>query len=249
MKFLLPFLTICSLSPAATLVGLWEFENSGNLAEATVGSDLTLNGSITSTTGSGATGDSGAANVPVGAYLTVANPIGANGGGSETNEYTLVIDFKFPTLANWISFMDTESGGDGDYFYSNSRGLGVASEGYVDDDDPPSSVLADTWHRLVLTVDLTGTTSTYVDGVFQGNHSGADSIDDRWGLGSGFELFDDNGGGEEAVTHVSNVALFDGAMNATEVGQLGATAGGAIPEPSSLLLGLAGLLLGLNRRR
>ncbi len=203
---------------SADLVGHWEFEDSGDLGAATVGSDLTLNGAIGST--GGVDGGDGAASVPVGGYLTVPNPIGGNGGGAETNEYTLVVDLSFPSLAGWISIMDSESGGDGDYFYSSSRGLGVSSEGYVDDDDPPSSIQANTWHRLVLSIDNASVRTTYVDGVSQGNHA-VGSVDGRWGLGAVFELFDDNGGGEEVITHVSRVALYDEPLDATEVAALG----------------------------
>ncbi len=223
-------LLICP-SWATNLVGLWEFENSSDLGAATIGTDLGLTGAITSTAGSGGL-DAGAANVAVGDYIRATNPIGANGTGLRSNEYTLLIDFKIPALATYISLVETTGGGDGDYFYSNGNGLGVSNQGYVDDNDPPLSVLADTWHRLMLTVDLAGTTSTYVDGTHIGDHTSTDGVDSRWSLGSTFDLFSDNGGGEEAITHVSNVALFDTALDATGIASLG-TAGMEIFEPAA----------------
>lgn len=245
----------CSLMLApvasAALVGLWEFNNSSDLSEATVGSAATLNGAITS--GAGTTGGDGAAIVNVNDYIRVNNSIGGNGGGTETNIYTIVIDFKMPTLAGWASILELDGGAtaDGDYFYSNTRGLGVSSEGYVDDNDPPLSMLADTWHRMVLTVDNGNVRSTYVDGVKQGDHT-AGAVDGRWGLGSTFDVFSDNGGGEEVTSHITNLALYDTALNDTQVAALGAagTSLNAVPEPSTTaLVGLAGLGLILRRKR
>ena len=225
-------LLICP-SWAANLVSLWEFENSGDLGAATIGTDLGLTGAITSTVGSGGL-DAGAANVGVNEFLTATSPIGANGGGLRSNEYTLLIDFKIPALVNWIALfeMSSPAGGDGDYFYSDGRGLGVSNQGYVDNNNPPSSVLANTWHRLVLTVDQGTIRSTYVDGILQGNHN-AGTVDGRWSLGNTFDLFSDNGGGEEAISHVSNVALFDTVLSSVEITALG-TAGSVIPEPGTL---------------
>lgn len=238
---------------SAALVGLWEFENSGDLSEATVGSALTLNGTITSTSGVGGA-DTGAGNVGVGDTIRATNPIGGNGGGTQSNEYTIVMDIQIPTLVAWASLMDQQDGGDGDYFYSSTRGLGVSSEGYVDDSDPPSTISAGTWHRLVLSIDNGTVRKTYVDGVdastIQGAH-GNGSVDGRWSLGGTVDFFDDNGGGEEATTLVSNLALFDTALSAAEVTALGAVGTAiAVPEPSSTaLLGLGGFTLILRRRK
>jgi hypothetical protein len=95
-----------------TLTGLWEFGDSGNLAAATVGSDLTINGTSPtwnatetygSTTLSGViTTIGGTAN-----NLRAATGIGANGGGSRTNEYTFVWDVRTPGSGPWRSFFST----------------------------------------------------------------------------------------------------------------------------------------------
>ncbi len=223
-------LAVCP-SWAAELVGLWEFEDAA-LSNATIGADLTFTGSIGATAGVG--GTDGAASVDVDNFITAPNPIGANGTNgtndvpTRSNEYTLLLDFKIPVLATYISLVETTGGDDGDYFYSNSNGLGVRDQGYVGN-APPTSVVADTWHRLMLTVDLAGTTSTYVDGIHIGDHTSTDGVDSRWSLGATFDLFSDNGGGEEALVHVSNIALFDGRLTTNEVTELG-VAGDPIGE-------------------
>lgn len=203
----------------ARLVGQWDFNDDQNLTMATIESDLTLNGSHAVVSGNGAL--DGAARIGVGSFYSCSHGIGGNGGGSRTNEFTLVIDLNIPNLATWISLLDTSGGGDGDYFYSSSRGLGISSEGYVDDNDPPRSILASTWHRLVLSIDHGTLRSTYVDGVLIGNH-GAGTVDnDRWSLNTTFDLFSDNGGGEEAVIDVTAIRLYNVALSAAEIATLG----------------------------
>uniref|UniRef100_UPI0018661043 hypothetical protein n=1 Tax=Luteolibacter marinus TaxID=2776705 RepID=UPI0018661043 len=87
-------LVLSSHAGAANLVGEWTFGNAGDLAAAASGSALTLNGSITATTGLDAS--DGAADVARDAYFIVTQSIGPNGGGSptRTNRFTIVVDFK-----------------------------------------------------------------------------------------------------------------------------------------------------------
>ncbi len=201
-------------------VGLWEFDNASDLTKATVGIDLTWTGSPSASTGINA-GD-GAAYSPIGTYLTAANPIGANGGGTRTNEYTLLIDLKVPAFVGWSPVFETSTPGgtssDGDYWLSTSRGLGVSSEGYVG--YVPGSITADTWFRLVVSVDQGTRRSTYVNGALVGNHF-TGGTDGRWTLASTFSAFGDNTASERNNFHVSNIALFDGALTGTEIAALG----------------------------
>ena len=135
-----------AVSAQATLVGQWGFNNASNLGEATIGTDLTWTGSPTAT--NGVSGGDGAVFSPKETYLTAANPIGGNGGGLRSNEYTLLIDFKLPIFNGWNPVFETSDPGgtssDADYWISTSRGLGVASDGYEDDNDPLNSITAAT---------------------------------------------------------------------------------------------------------
>lgn len=140
---LLSSLILCPMmAPAATLVGLWEFNNSSNLAQATIGSALTLNGTTSTTTG--VTGSDGAIDVATGtaSWISVPNPIGANGASgtpTRTNQFTIVLDFQIPDFKDggadtgaFTGIFDFDNGGsDADYFIRkqiNAAELGVSTQ-------------------------------------------------------------------------------------------------------------------------
>ena len=143
MKFLLTptfLLALCSIANSASLVGLWEFENSSDLTEATVGSALTLNGTTTATTG---VASDGAVNVATGtaSWISVPNPIGHNGTGSptRTNQFTILLDFMIPDFTDggadngqFTGIFDFSNGGsDADFFIrkqANATELGVSTQ-------------------------------------------------------------------------------------------------------------------------
>lgn len=257
---------LISQASGATLVGLWEFENAANLGEATIGADLTLNGTITSTAGVG--GD-GAANVARTAHITVSNSIGANGAGSptRTNQFTIVVDFMIPDFTDGGDDNGQFTGlfefglpnSDGDYFIRKQGGqpeLGVGDVGYVGPgpaitgSNTTGTFLANTFYRLVYAVDSGGTgRTTYLNGTAIGNNNSNNTIDrPRGTLGTSFGVFQDNTANEQSAAIVSNIALFDGQLTASEVAALG-SAGSPIPEPSvAALLGMVSLF-GLRRRR
>jgi hypothetical protein len=235
----------------AQLVALWEFEDGGNLTAATLGSDLALSGSQVAVAGSGGP-DAGGASLDNGDFYTLTNPIGANGGGARTNDYTILMDIKVPAgVTGFIAIaeFDTPAAGDGDYFLDTDGAtqdrIGVSSEGYV----PIPGLLGTDYRRLVMSFENGVKRTSYLDGVALGDHN-VGAIDGRWTLGGTLDVFSDNGGGEEAETWVSNLALYDGALGADSVAALGG-AGRPIPEPSGLgltLLALTGLLVARRRK-
>ena len=238
----LMILTVCFSDVSADLDSLWEFEDGGDLGHATIGIDMTFNtngGPITFVPGVSA--DDNAANVPIDSFLEVAQAIGPNGVAAQakrTNVYTLLIDFKaVGTLPAFSALFDCDNGNtdDADYFIRKQTGsneLGISSNGYV---GAEGTVVGDTWYRLVLSVDHTNQRSTYLDGILVGDHTAGFVDQPRWSLGPLFTLFSDNGGFEETIIEVSNVALFDTALDASEIGALG-TAGSPISTIS--LVGL-----------
>ncbi len=217
----------------AQLVGLWEFENSGNLNLATTGSDLVTTGSPTSIAGSGGT-DAGGASVSLDQFFTVTNPIGVNGGGTtKTNEFTFVMDINDASPGfNALWDMDEDgTGGDADFFINGDNGVGIGG-------DYSGTINDDTWHRLVVVYELGSAEpiTTFIDGAF--NHiltPGEAIIDDRFGLQSTFTLFSDNGGGEEIETFVSNFALFENALSVNEAAALGVAGDPIVYNPIEVL--------------
>jgi hypothetical protein len=260
-------------SSAATLVGLWEFENSSNLAQATVGSALTLNGTTSSTTGVGGDGAINVAN-GVANYISVSNTIGANGASgvpTRTNQFTIVLDFLVPDFddggadnGQFTGIFDFDNGGsDGDYFIrkqANVAELGLGTAGtwnYVGagattgNNGAAGTVLANTWYRLVLTANngVAGESSVFLNGTLIGDHAVGTIDAARRSLGSNFRVAWDNTATENSQIQISNLALYDGRLTDSEVVALG-VAGAAIPEPASwLLASLSGLSFALVRRR
>ena len=109
--------------------GLWEFNNTANLLQATFGSNLTLVGSQTAI--SGPTVSDGAVTIPSGSYYTCTHNILANGGGTEVNEYSLVFDFRIPTSGQWYSFYQSNSGNsnDAELFINTNNQVGRSTNG------------------------------------------------------------------------------------------------------------------------
>lgn len=256
-------LSILLLAPAlhaADLAGLWEFNNPANLGQATVGPNLTVVGaapahSLSLADSSGVT--LGGVITTVGGTanrLSVAHGIPGNGGSSTyVNEWSVLFDVFSPAASrsSWRSLFQTNAGNsnnDGDYFIRNSNDtLGTADLGYTG-----SAINDSIWTRLVVTVNL-GTTNpedsirAYINGSLFHTHNDL-ALNGRYSLDPVLLFFaDDNS--ENASLHVGTVALFNGALSATEVSALGNSLVN-VPEPSTGLLALAGTVaVGAIRRR
>ena len=91
--------------PPAPLVmaGLWEFNNPANLGEATVGNDLTVGGTFHTHSASLADDNANSQDGVVTtegtttSFFSAAHDIPANGGGSEVNQYSVVMDLFSPS--------------------------------------------------------------------------------------------------------------------------------------------------------
>ncbi len=203
------------------MVGFWDFENIGNLNEPTsgLGSGLVVSGSSGSITQiAGPEAGDMAITKTTGKYLNCIHGIAANGGGStNVNKYSLLVDFRVPTTTDWKSFYQTNTANsnDGDFFMNNTANIGIAAVGYS-----PSSLIANQWYRLLISVDCGNEVSYYIDGQkwVSGN---PDVLNGRFSLDlNGVLLFaDDNG--EDGNMDISKVVLFDRALNASEALLLG----------------------------
>ncbi|MEN8126950.1 MAG: DNRLRE domain-containing protein [Planctomycetota bacterium] len=218
-------LAVTAFVNAADPVGQWTFDNAGDLTQATVGSDLTLVGSHSAT--AGIDGGDGAASIGVGSYYNCSHGIAANGGGSFVNEWSLLVDFKYPILT-WISFFQTSTSNsnDADCFVRGGGGV-VGSLGLSATNYSTSATTAETWYRMVVTVDNGSFYRIYVNGSLW-LEGIVQSVDGSYSLDSALLLFADENS-EDNEVHVSEVALYDQALTAGDVAALGGPGGEAPP--------------------
>ena len=96
----------------------WEF-NAPDRMRATIGAPLKLVGSIQEVTGINA-GD-GAIQIGEGSYFVCTHGIAPNGGGTNVNQYTVIIDLLYPSLG-WSSLWQTDvaNESDGEAFFHGS---------------------------------------------------------------------------------------------------------------------------------
>jgi formylglycine-generating enzyme required for sulfatase activity len=218
------FLGLGSLRAFATLpVALWNFDNAADRNAAAIGSPLTRTG-----TGfvdvAGINGSDGAVSVGPGSHFRAPNPIGANGGGSFTNQYTLVWDVFTPSASSgkWMTLLQTNTSNtnDGDLFIRNSdRAIGTTAGlgGYTSNTLPLSQ-----WKRVVLRVDTTVSNGAtiWVDGTLWRTATASGGRDGRYSLDRTVLLFADDDGDDQLI-HVSNLALYGGLLNNAQIAQLG----------------------------
>lgn len=219
----------------ASPFGVWEFNNAGNLTQATIGSDLGLTGSVTAAAGVDAS--DGAAFVGQGSYLTIS------GMGSGTGVWSLMMDIKFPasTIGQYQSLYQSSptNSDDGECFLHNTRhDIGGSVTGYS-----TNTVVADTWYRLIVAWDITTPSyGLYVDGVMWRDVINNPANVYRYDLDNILHLFADEDG-EDPGIYVSNVAFWTNQLSAEDAAALG-VAGDVIPEPATIcLLGLGAISL------
>ncbi|MBN8458891.1 MAG: hypothetical protein J0M04_13740 [Verrucomicrobia bacterium] len=259
MKFTIPALILAIVpAGAATLTGLWEFNNSSNPGQATVGSNLTFAGSAPGTWSASLADDS---STPLTGVVTTAvgpaniiyadHGIAANGGGALVNEWSVLVDIYSPAGSRgaWRSIFQTHTGNinDGDYFVSRTDTVGVGDITYS-----PGVIDETKWTRLLITIDLAPSGASdiraYVNGSLFHTHTLTGGLDGRFALGSTLLFFSDESG-ENAPMHVGAIAMWDGALTAGEAAGLGTAGAAVIPESSTSVAGASALLFAAMRRR
>ena len=210
-----------------TPVGLWDFNDAGDLTKATIGNNLQRTG--TDAAAVGVSGSDGATTIGVGSYYSVMPGLAANGGGPAVSEWTLVFDFKVPAIGPWYAFFQTDitNASDADCFVRNPSGtIGVGDTGYS-----TATISANTWYRLVIAADLGTSYKYYLDGTLirsatnLGNIGPATrfAIIPAGGIGGyseGLIFFGDNDGEDGEITS-SLIALYNVTFNADQAAALG----------------------------
>ncbi len=237
---ILAALAVCGTLGAATPVALYEFDDATQLGKATLGADLVIVGatpvhaaSVTDGQASPATLDGVITTVQGTANrLLVTHGIGPNGGGTDTNQYTLLFDVLVPGAGQWRSFYQANlaNGNDAEYFVRNSdNALGRGTIGYSS-----QSLQTNRWYRLAISVDLTtgGFFRTYLDGELFYTHT-KPGLNGEYSLNpSQVILFGDNDN-ENHPLRVGLAAIYDKALDAAEISALGGPGLTVLPNPDN----------------
>lgn len=231
----------CGVIRAAVPVALYEFDDASQPGKATIGQDLSIVG--TAPTHQASVSDGRPSPVTLNGVITTvhgsanrlvaAHGIGANGGGTKTNRYTLVFDVLVPGTGQWRCFYQTapSNNNDGEYFVRNSdNAVGRATIGYS-----TSTLQANRWHRLAVSVDLTtgGFFRTYLDGLLLHSHI-KPALDSDFALDpSQILLFADNDNENHPLT-IGMVAIFDQQLTANEIAALGGPGIAIVSDPNNI---------------
>ncbi len=223
--FLIVVLTLQVQAGVPEPKGVWEF-NAPDLNSATIGAPLEIVGSAQKIVGVSA--QDGAIRIGQGSYYICDHGMAPNGDGAKVNEWTLLIDFRYPTSSlsdppngyNDLFQTNPTNVDDSDWTINPSGGIGIGAVGYSSDHGYTTQ--ANIWYRLIVTVDNGVRHDLYVDGVeiFNGNEQG---IDGRFSLADSLLLFaaGNNQDGDDAPIDVSTVAIWDTPLSADEIQTLG----------------------------
>ncbi|MBS1707367.1 MAG: PEP-CTERM sorting domain-containing protein [Armatimonadetes bacterium] len=277
MKRTFALLSLAALAAAsqAALIGVFDFNNTLNPAFAATANTQALQfykGGTNPTLQAGGptyvTDTVGAVNKKVAQFgktegFKSNHGIPTNGGGAYGNIYTILFDVKMTaTSAGWASFYQTSAtnNNDGDMFFKVSSGNN-GNFGITGDYGVSNFAFLNSWHRVVLTVDLTKNTNTmgiYLDGALTNSVDIAGGVDGRFALyttGDGdptadhmWLMMDENG--DNGAGSLSQVAYWDTALTGDQVKNLGAVGSSLnpVPEPASMVV-LGGLAMLVARRR
>jgi hypothetical protein len=120
---------------------------------------------------------------PMGGYR-MRHGLGGTGGGTNVNQYTLIMDIIYPSAANNLrrTLLQTDpyNTTDGDFRIEEANRVGVGGNYH-------GTILPNTWYRVALAVDLAGpgpnpVVAKFINGIKVGQHALAEGRDGRWSL-------------------------------------------------------------------
>lgn len=232
-KIILILLMMAWGMPATILGAIAQYDFDGNLNSSTGGAALVpgfaapalmVSATLTNATILGQSAQ--VASLKRGTYFSMMHGLGANGGGSLLNQYTLIFDVMFPNRPNnWAVLYQTSpaNNNDGEWFVNQNQGLGISG-------NYRGTVLDGTWNRLAVVVDnVAGTLTSFINGVQVQQHTGL-VLDGRWAMGGTVLLFADEDQ-ENSDVEVNSIQLRPEAMEAADIAVLGGPKRGGIPLP------------------
>ena len=191
-------------------------------------------------------------------WIRINYNFGANGGGTQVNQYTWIIDARFPVgSAGYRSLFNTDKGGGlAQVYNSPTSGLNLYKSTGVFGSQQGGTLASDgTWYRIAVTVDLTTSTAIgYIDGVQVVSATTNTGLDGEWSATPNDDVFLYSAtSGEVGPMDVSAIYMADEILSAGEIAHGGGANGTGIaailltpepepvPEPSTYVLGLIGL--------
>jgi hypothetical protein len=217
------------------ITGQWDFDN-GDL-RATVGQPMQyLSATAAATSFSTATiGGSQAkimgfpASDPSQGYI-VFHGAQPNGGGTNVNQYTLILDLMYPQDSDFLYRAILQAGtnspgDDAEILVNPLGGVGTGATYF-------GATQVERWARVAATVDIPNDNlSIYIDGALAGTTTLGSPIDGHWSLGPSFLLFTDDNN-DTGAGFVNSIQFRSGIMTADEIAALGgASAGGISTTP------------------
>ncbi len=198
--------------------GWWKFDDVANILKADIGSPLELVGTHQLIDGPDV--GNGAVKIGVGSYYKLRHGMNPNGGGAGklVNEYTIMIDFRAPTIGAWKCFYQTDStnANDGECFINKTGAtIGVGATGYS-----LFGVTANEWYRLVLSVKNGVQYNYYIDGqiIKAGTVQPVDNI--RFALDKALLMFGDDDG-DDGEIDCAEIAIWNTALSNADILLLG----------------------------
>jgi hypothetical protein len=198
--------------------GYWAFEDPSNFGKATKGANLTLvNAGFSAVSGPSA-GDQ-AVRVEKQSHFLCDHGISVSGDWVTT--YTIMFDFSLPA-ATRACFMQTTlaNSDDVDFFLrGNMTEIGIGGAYANLANTSIGKIEANKWYRMVIVIQLGGTSTYYLNGVNVGSFDLASDFKFRMSK-NGVLLFADEDG-EDEIIDVASVAIWGKTLTARQINRLG----------------------------